>query len=370
MAGGAIKPSERVKSIPSEYATPVFEPASPQFRLRSISKHLQEKINIYKTDKSPFNRADLNYVAAHAKSLIEEAKIKGAEPSTFVAVQNMINQATHDLRSADIAFGKVTQAPQIPYIPQVKLDAPLITKSGNGIGDVLATIPNGISIAGTAFVGGGFNAVTGIPNAASGVINSIIKVPAKVNDFFSLVQPATGETSAKSWVNSPFRHFAYNARQEVAQTRKINKLREEAFNAEQKKKGVVPAYSEAIFGFLGSFAVDAYIGGKVFKNLTKSKVKPNTAIEAGTDLHPRVPSGPTRNPKVPTPKRDVKLQGHLGELNLRLTALPEEITARYNLLVKQLSSPVNRNYLDKITKAERLKRVNKAYEYIKIQKGM
>ncbi len=400
MAAGETKGLGYVKPALSEYETPIFDPLSPQFRLKSISGHLKEKIDTYKLDKSSFNRADLNFVTAHATSLIKEAKITGAETATISLVQSMINEATRDLRSAEIAFGATTQAPQIPYIPQIKLPAPLIPKTGNRTGDALATLPNGVSIAGTAFISGGINAVAGIPNAASGVINTVVGAPAKINDFFSLVQKNTGETSAKSWLNNPFRHYAYNARLHLAQVKRKNKIKDEIFKAEQRKNGAVPAYSEAIFGFLGSFAVDVYIGGKVFKNPTRSKVTPKGQTSEnppGVSEHINIPSGekPTGGSTAPhtevkpdyaantenvvnapkivktsVPKRDVKLQRHLGELNLKVTASAEEIVARYNKLFEQLSLPKSRNHLDKITKAERLKRVIKAYEYIKIQKGI
>ena len=405
-----------VKATVLNTQTTAFDPNSPQFRLKSISKHLQDLLNIYKNDKSPFNRADLNDRAAHAKSLMKEAKEKGADTNTIALVENLINQSTVLLISDKIAFGKPTSVPQIPYIPQAKLSPPLIPKSGNGIIDGLATLPNAVSIAGTALAGGVVNGVTSIPNAGSSVINGIIKLPTKITDTFTVVQRRTGETSIKSWFNSPGRHYVYNLMGEARQVRAKNKIQKAEFEAEKKEKGTIPAYSESFFGWLGNTGAQVYIGAKAFGNAPKATVKPkglpgtpsakststsgsrtpppggsqktagNTASGNGTNQASggsnKAPgSGKNKSPggsnksngankkkgaQQPPKKIDVKLENSLQKLgfkpNQKTTA--GEINARYKQFQKELHPDVNPANAQ-ANKAKLLE-INNAYDYLKV----
>jgi hypothetical protein len=274
--------------------SPVFDPNSPQSRLKSISKNLLDKINIYKTDKSPFNRADLNDLTALAASLKKEAVLKGADKNTIALITTLINQATVLLNSNGIAFGKPTLMPQIPQIPQVKLNAPLIPKTGNAILDALAQGPNAISIAGTALVGGGINGLAAIPNSGAGVINGAIQLPAKIYDHFTRVQKRTGATSSQSWLNSPGRHYVYNAMGQINHQRKVNAQNKAAMAQEVKAKGAVPAYSEAAFGWLGSTGVQLFAGAKLAGKAPKPKALPQGKVTSV----PKIANAPAKKVRV------------------------------------------------------------------------
>ncbi len=402
-------------TVPEKVNT-AFDPSSPQFRLKSISKHLQDLINIYKNDKSPFNRADLNDRAAHAKSLIKEAKAKGADINTIALVENLIDQSTVLLRSDKIAFGKPTQVPQIPYIPQVKLSPPLIPRTGNGIIDGLATLPNGGSILATAFTGGAINGVASIPNAGSGLINGIIKLPTKITDTFTVVQRRTGATSAVSFGDSFGRHWVYNRLIEADQMRKKNKKQDAEFKKEKKEKGTIPAYSEALFGWAGSTVAQIYVGGKVFGKAPKATVKPKglpgtpsakSSSTSGSQTPPRggsqktagntAPGNGTKqtaggsnkppgsgkskssggsnksnraneksSAQQPPKKIDIKLDNSLQKLGFKqgqkVTAA--EAKARYNQLQRELHPDINPASAE--ANKARLLEVNNAYDYLKV----
>ncbi len=297
--------------------TAVFDPNSPQFRLKSISKHLQDLINIYKSDKSPFNRADLNDRTAHAKSLIKEANAKGADVSTIALIEKLINQSTVLLKSNEIAFGRSASVPQIPYIPQVKLAPLLFPKSGIGVVDAFLTLPNGVSIAGTALTGGAINGLASIPNAGSGLINGIIKIPAKIYDTVKLVQPRTGDTSLGSFINNPGKHYVYNRMNEVVQIRKNNKQQKAEAEIQKKKKGDIPFYTESLFGWIGNTGAQLYVGAKLFGNAPKSAAKPK-----GLPGTPSAKSNATSGSQTPPSGGSQKASGSSGKNSSKKNAAP------------------------------------------------